>query len=467
MTKALRQSVFAMIVVVFGASAARAQTSPSVAWDEDSAAVDGYAVTVDGARTDFGLAPADPTGVCGCSVPLPFTGGAHTVVVSAYNASGETPAATITTAPTANAGGPYAGTAGTAIGVSGANSSSPLGTLTTYAWNWGDGSNSTGTSPSASHTYAAGGTFPITLTVTDNGGATATASTVATITAATPAPGAPTNPSPGDGATNIGTSTTLKWSASGATSYDVRFGTSSSPSQVAAGIATATYAAGSLTAGTTYYWQIVARNSTGTTSGPVWSFTTAIPTPSTPPSTSPTPSSPTPSSPTPSSPTPSVSGCPCSVWSTTTKPGTQDPESRSLEIGMKFRSDVAGNVTGVRFYKYAANTGNHTGTLWSASGQKLATVMFKNESESGWQQADFSTPVHIAANTTYVISYHTSIGYYASTEWGFNNGVDHGPLHALSSGSSGGNGVYVWGRSAFPNQTWHASNYWVDVVFTP
>ncbi|MGZ4977041.1 MAG: DUF4082 domain-containing protein [Methylobacter sp.] len=32
---------------------------------------------------------------------------------------------------------------------------------------------------------------------------------------------------------------------------------------------------------------------------------------------------------------------------------------------------------------------------------------------------------------------------------------------------SGGNGVYVYGTgSAFPNQTWNASNYWVDVVFT-
>src|SRR6185295_6848073 len=34
-----------------------------------------------------------------------------------------------------------------------------------------------------------------------------------------------------------------------------------------------------LTAGQTYYWQIVARNANGSTSGPIWTFTTASGTP--------------------------------------------------------------------------------------------------------------------------------------------------------------------------------------------
>jgi hypothetical protein len=46
--------------------------------------------------------------------------------------------------------------------------------------------------------------------------------------------------------------------------------------------------------------------------------------------------------------------------------------------------------------------------------------------------------------------------------------VDNAPLHALSAGASGGNGVYAYGTgSSFPAQTWNGSNYWVDVVFTP
>ncbi len=40
-------------------------------------------------------------------------------------------------------------------------------------------------------------------------------------------------------------------------------------------------------------------------------------------------------------------------------------------------------MTGVRFYKSAANTGTHIGSLWSASGQLLAQATFTNETASG------------------------------------------------------------------------------------
>ena len=60
---------------------------------------------------------------------------------------------------------------------------------------------------------------------------------------------------------------------------------------------------------------------------------------------------------------------------------------------MKFRSDVTGYVTGVRFYKGSQNTGTHTGELWSSTGQLLATATFSSESASGWQQLNFANPV--------------------------------------------------------------------------
>ena len=40
-----------------------------------------------------------------------------------------------------------------------------------------------------------------------------------------------------------------------------------------------------------------------------------------------------------------------------------------------------------------------------------------------------------------------------------------GPLQALPDGADGGNGVYVYGNTAFPSNTYQASNYWVDIVF--
>ncbi|QRK07351.1 DUF4082 domain-containing protein [Archangium violaceum] len=52
---------------------------------------------------------------------------------------------------------------------------------------------------------------------------------------------------------------------------------------------------------------------------------------------------------------------------------------------MKFRSSVPGSVTGIRFYKgSSANAGTHVGSLWSRTGQRLASATFTNETATGW-----------------------------------------------------------------------------------
>jgi PKD repeat protein len=53
-------------------------------------------------------------------------------------------------------------------------SSDTDGTIVSYAWNFGDGH--TGTGASLSHTFSFGGTFTVSLTVTDNGGLTGSTS---------------------------------------------------------------------------------------------------------------------------------------------------------------------------------------------------------------------------------------------------------------------------------------------------
>ena len=74
----------------------------------------------------------------------------------------------------------------------------------------------------------------------------------------------------------------------------------------------------------------------------------------------------------------------------------------------------------------------------------------------------------ITAGTTYVASYETTVGEYSADSNYFTNSLTNGPLTAPSSSSSGGNGVYAYGSSnPFPNNTYSASNYWVDVVFSP
>ena len=94
-------------------------------------------------------------------------------------------------------------------------------------------------------------------------------------TAAAPTPpSAPATPNPAQGATGVSTIGSLSWSATNATSYDVRFGTTNPPAQVVAGQTGTSYAP-TLAAGTTYFWQVVANNAVGSTAGPVWSFSTA------------------------------------------------------------------------------------------------------------------------------------------------------------------------------------------------
>jgi len=156
------------------------------------------------------------------------------------------------------------------------------------------------------------------------------------------------------------------------------------------------------------------------------------------------------------------------IWPVSTVPGLVDGGADSpVELGVKFRADLAGTITGIRFYKASANTGTHVGNLWSSSGTLLATATFSAETASGWQQVNFGIPVAVISNTVYVASYHCSNGHYSANLNYFSAaGVDNPPLHALRSGVSAGNGVYRYGAgSLFPDLTWNTANYWVDVVF--
>ena len=103
-----------------------------------------------------------------------------------------------------------------------------------------------------------------------------------------------------------------------------------------------------------------------------------------------------------------------------------------VQLGVKFRSDVAGTIRGIRFYKASTNTGTHVGSLWTSTGTRLANATFTNETASGWQQVNFATPVAISANTVYVASYHTASGRYSiNTNYFATTGADNAPLHAL------------------------------------
>jgi PKD repeat protein len=110
------------------------------------------------------------------------TGGVFTVTLTVNDGCTSSQCSTtadINAPPVCNAGGPYTGNVGQAVSFDGTGSSDPDGTIVSYVWNFGDGSTGTGATPS--HTYATGGIFTVSLTVTDNDGASSSCETTADI----------------------------------------------------------------------------------------------------------------------------------------------------------------------------------------------------------------------------------------------------------------------------------------------
>ena len=144
---------------------------------------------------------------------------------------------------------------------------------------------------------------------------------------------------------------------------------------------------------------------------------------------------------------------------------------------MKFTADSYGTVGGMRFYKSAANTGAHVGSLWSSDGTLLARATFSSESASGWQTVTFSQPIPVQTGQTYIVSYFAPNGHYSATPEYFYNSPAPGPaggalpdgkpLHAVRNTGGTQNGVFNYGAgSTFPTTSFEATNYWVDPVFT-
>ncbi|MCU1424756.1 MAG: hypothetical protein JWM51_1047 [Microbacteriaceae bacterium] len=138
-----------------------------------------------------------------------------------------------------------------------------------------------------------------------------------------------------------------------------------------------------------------------------------------------------------------------------------DPDTASVELGVRFSSGAAGSVTGIRFFKGPNNTGSHVATLWNSSGDAIATATYTGETESGWQTATFAAPVVVTPGETYTASYVAPTGRYAAEQGGFSEPRTSGPLTVPADG-----GVYAYGDGAFPTETYKQSNYYVDVVFS-
>ncbi|SFJ89220.1 N,N-dimethylformamidase beta subunit family domain-containing protein [Caulobacter sp. UNC279MFTsu5.1] len=148
-------------------------------------------------------------------------------------------------------------------------------------------------------------------------------------------------------------------------------------------------------------------------------------------------------------------------------------DGQAVELGVKFKATQGGAITSLRYFRAtgdSSDTDQRVGHLWASDGTLLATVTFNSApGQSGWQVATLTTPVTIQAGAVYVASYKTENNYLAIDSYFTTTYSDpYGVLSAPASGQVGGNGVYAYGAGVqFPNQSFNAGNYWVDVVFDP
>jgi hypothetical protein len=77
----------------------------------------------------------------------------------------------------------------------------------------------------------------------------------------------------------------------------------------------------------------------------------------------------------------------------------------------------------------------------------------------------FSNEVPIAANTTYIAAYHSSLGNYISLKYGLKTAITNGALTILADSTDGFNGTYKYTATpSAPDTGYLSSNYWVDVI---
>jgi len=161
-----------------------------------------------------------------------------------------------------------------------------------------------------------------------------------------------------------------------------------------------------------------------------------------------------------------------------TNPADFGNDGEAITMGTKFRAAFDGVISGIRFYQSPDDhTADHIVQLWDPAnpGAPLAQASQSAPTFTGWNTINFATPVPISANVIYIAAFYSSSGEYSETPYVFLDGpVVRGPLTALQENDPDGDGPnsvfkYDDGDDGpdYPDQGYEASNYWVDVEYTP
>lgn len=163
-----------------------------------------------------------------------------------------------------------------------------------------------------------------------------------------------------------------------------------------------------------------------------------------------------------------------SIWNQAATPQVNTADAAAVELGVKWCASTPGKLNGIWFYRAPNNSGPQTVRLWSPGavlGQfVLAASQPAGVTSPGWTYVSLPTPVSISEGRTYLASYHTASGNYSVDQGYFSGGAARSTwLTTFAPGVEGASSVYRYGAlsNAAPTNTFLASNYWVDVEFTP
>ena len=177
------------------------------------------------------------------------------------------------------------------------------------------------------------------------------------------------------------------------------------------------------------------------------------------------------------SPTPLL--CPCSLLNNQVPTGSttyRETYSSGLELGLKIVPNTDGYITNLRFYKPIVDPDtSHTGHIWDAQGNLLATVNTTSETDYGWQEATLTTPLSVTKDQLYIISFGLSTGDYQATfgklatplaSPGFTAYPSNDSRNmALGSGTT--NSVFMDTAGVYPSRpSNNNAYYYIDAVFS-
>jgi len=157
----------------------------------------------------------------------------------------------------------------------------------------------------------------------------------------------------------------------------------------------------------------------------------------------------------------SADGEPSSFLGSTIPENLTPNDSSQIELGLRLKTSKDIEVSAIRYYRASDAVGQHTGSLWSSGGQRLAAVTFPATTTSGWQTAPLEEPVLLPAGTVFTVSYFAPQGGYVSTAGGLGQTAAVGALTI-----EGNNGVYRYGDgSTMPDSSWNSTNYFADLIY--